>query len=180
MFHYSNKHCIGGISNTFTCSRFVPSKLIQGVKSVNIKNNQTTIWIIIAVLWIVCIVAGTTGHFVFGMCAGVPLMLLHMLLGVAKGGVVSKKFLIYPLAIWAVLWLISFILSGYFGNLFAGVMPTFTVLGVHPSFAPTIFLYWIGGQLTLNLGYYLLQDEWLSQEDWDSFCNKVKDMKEVK
>lgn len=59
-------------------------------------------------------------------------------------------------------------------------MPTFTVLGVHPSFAPTIFLYWIGGQFTLNLGYYLLQDEWLSQEDWDSFCNKVKDMKEVK
>ena len=59
-------------------------------------------------------------------------------------------------------------------------MPAFTVLGCHPSFAPTIFLYWIGGQLTLNLGLYLLQDEWLSQKDCDAFCDKVKGMKWVK
>ncbi len=45
----------------------------------------------------------------------------------------------------AVLWIASFILSGYFGDLFAGATPTFTILGFHPSFAPTIFLYWIGG-----------------------------------
>ena len=83
-------------------------------------------------------------------------------------------------AVWAALWLVSFILSGYFGDRFAGGMPAFTVLGFHPSFAPTIFLYWIGGQLTLNLGLYLLQDEWLSQKDWDAFCDKVKGMKGVK
>ena len=146
----------------------------------NISKHKDLLIVLIAVLWIACIVTGTMGHFVIGLCLGVPLMLLHMLLGVAKNGVVSKKFLLYPLAIWTVLWLVSFILSGYFGNLFANTMPTFTVLGFHPSFAPTIFLYWIGGQLTLNLGFYLLQDEWLSQKDWDDFCAKVKGMKEVK
>ena len=144
----------------------------------NIKKNATLIWVMIAVLWIACIVLGTIGQFVIAMCLGVVLMFLHMMLGMAKGGVVSKKFLIYPMVIWAVLWLVSFVLSGHFATEFAGVMPSFTVLGLHPSFAPTIFLYWIGGQLTLNLGFYLLQDEWLSQKEWDEFCAKAKEIKE--
>ena len=144
----------------------------------NIKKNATLIWVMIAVLWIACIVLGTIGQFVIAMCLGVVLMFLHMMLGMAKGGVVSKKFLIYPMVIWAVLWLVSFVLSGHFATEFAGVTPSFTVLGLHPSFAPTIFLYWIGGQLTLNLGFYLLQDEWLSQKEWDEFCTKAKEIKE--
>ena len=61
-----------------------------------------------------------------------------------------------------------------------GVTPTFTVFGLDPSFAPTIFLYWIGGQLTLNLGFYLLQDEWLSEKDWNDFCDKARMIKEGK
>jgi len=146
----------------------------------NIKNSKTAIWVLIAALWIAVIVLGTLGHFVVGMVLGVPLMFLHMILGISKGGVVSKKFLIYPMIIWAVLWIASFILSGYYADLFAGVMPSFTVFGLHPSFAPTIFLYWIGGQLTLNLGFYLLQDEWLSEKDWADFCTKAKKIKEGK
>ena len=144
----------------------------------NIKKYTTVIWAMIAVLWRACIVLGTKGQFVVAMCLGVVLMFLHMILGIAKGGVVSKKFLVYPMVIWAVLWLLSFILSGHYATAFAGVMPSFTVFGLHPSFAPTIFLYWIGGQLTLNLGFFLLQDEWLSQKDWDEFCAKAKNIKE--
>lgn len=143
----------------------------------NIKKHSTPIWIIIAALWIVCIVTGTTGHFVIGMVAGVPLMFLHMMLGVSKGGIVSKKFLIYPMLIWAILWIVSFILSGYYADMFMGTEPAFTILGFHPSFAPTIFLYWIGGQLTLNLGFYLMQDEWLTKDEWDTFCEKAKKLK---
>ncbi|MEG1773876.1 MAG: hypothetical protein RR320_03365 [Oscillospiraceae bacterium] len=146
----------------------------------DISKHGTLISILIAALWIACILAGTMGHFVIGMCLGVVLMFLHMILGVAKNGIVSKKFLFYPLGIWAILWLASFTLSGYFGNLFEGIPPTFTVLGFHPSFAPTIFLYWIGGQLTLNLGFHLFKDEWLSQKDWDDFCANVKQLEEVK
>ncbi len=144
----------------------------------NVRKHQTAIWLAIAVLWIFCIVSGTTGHFVWGLCAGVPLMYLHMMLGMAKGGVVSRKFMLYPMGIWAVLWIVGFILSGYYADLFMGVMPTFTVLGFHPSFAPTIFLYWIGGQLTLNLGFYLYRDEWLSDDEWEDFCKKANKLKE--
>lgn len=144
----------------------------------DLRKHTTLIWIMIAVLWIVCIVAGSAGHFVIGLVAAVPLMFLHMLLGVAKGGIVSKKFLVYPMLIWAVLWIASFILSGYYADKFMGTVPTFTFLGFHPSFAPTIFLYWIGGQLTLNLGFYLLRDEWLTKEEWEEFCKKAKKYKE--
>ena len=146
----------------------------------NISNKKTPIMITIAILWIACIYTGTIGKFVLGMCLGVVLMFLHMLLGVAKNGVVSKKFLLYPLTIWGIMWLVGFAMSGYYATMFDGIMPTFTIFGLHPSFAPTIFLYWIGGQLTLNLGLYLLQDEWLSQADWDAFCTKVNSIKEVK
>ena len=144
----------------------------------NTKKNQTLIWVLIAALWIACIVLGTIGNFVLAMCLGVVLTFLHMMLGMSKSGKLSKKFLIYPMVIWAVLWIVSFILSGHYATAFAGVMPSFTVMGLHPSFAPTIFLYWIGGQLTLNLGFYLLQDEWLSQKEWDDFCAKAKNIKE--
>lgn len=144
----------------------------------DIRKHRTLIWILIAILWIFCIVMGTIGHFVIAMVAGVVLMFLHMLVSIAKGGIVSKKFLIYPMLIWAVLWIVSFILSGYWADAFMGTMPSFTILGFHPSFAPTIFLYWIGGQLTLNLGFFLLQDEWLSQKEWDEFCAKANKIKE--
>ena len=67
----------------------------------NISKSKTPIAILIAILWIACIVTGTTGHFVVGMCLGVVLMFLHMMLGVAKNGIVSKRFLIYPMLTWA-------------------------------------------------------------------------------
>lgn len=86
----------------------------------DISKHKTLLIVLIAILWIACIITGTTGHFVLGMCLGVALMFLHMILGVAKQGKVSKQFLLYPLLIWAALWLVSFILSGYFGDRFAG------------------------------------------------------------
>ncbi len=65
----------------------------------------------------------------------------------------------------------------YFSVTFKGVFPAFTILGLHPSFGCTVFLYWIGGMLTLNLGLYLNRDEWLSQKDWDDFCKKARELK---
>ena len=146
----------------------------------NISDKKTPIMVLISALWLACIVLGTTGHFVIGMVVSVPLMLLHFMLGAAKNGVVSKKILMYPLCIWAVISMIGFILCGYYADVFSGVMPSFTVLGLHPSFAPVIFIYWIGGLLTLSLGFYMNRDEWLSQKDWDDFCEKAKKIKEGK
>lgn len=146
----------------------------------NISNLKTPIMLLISALWIILLVLAGTGHFVAGMVLSVPLMGLHFILGIAKKGVISKKFLIYPLLVWAILFIVSFILCGYYADAFAGVLPSFTVFGMHPSFAPVIIGYWLGGLLTISLGYYLLQDEWLSQKDWDEFCEEAKKIKEGK
>lgn len=143
----------------------------------DISKSRGLINVLIAVLWLVCIVLGTTGHFVLGMVFGVVLMFLYMLLGSTQKGVISKKFLIYPLLSWAVLWIASFLLSGYFGSMFAGKTPDWSFLGLHPAFAPTVFLYWIGGQLTLNYGLWKMKDEWLSEEDWEEFKAEMKKLK---
>jgi hypothetical protein len=139
----------------------------------NLAKVKTACIVLIAALWLGCMYLGWQDDFVLAMCLGVVLMFLHMLLGAAKDGVISKKLLFYPLVVWAVLWIASFILSKYFSDLFAGVMPSFTILGFHPSFAFTVLLYWIGGMLTLSLGFFFYKDEWLSEKDWEDFVKRV-------
>ncbi|ERJ79528.1 hypothetical protein HMPREF1987_02365 [Peptostreptococcaceae bacterium oral taxon 113 str. W5053] len=140
----------------------------------NIKGKENSLMGIMAVLWIVIMVLGWLNQHLIGMILSVCLMFIHMVLGVAKDGKISKKFLIYPILSWVVLWIISFSLSDYYSNVFAGKMPDYAIGGFHPSFAPTFYLYYIGGMLTLTVGYYLLQKEWLSEEDWKSFLKRVK------
>lgn len=144
----------------------------------NITKYKSAIMILIAVLWLLCMILGWTNNYVIAMCLGVILMFLHMMIGTAKNGIISKKFFIYPIVLWAVLWIIAFVLAEHYSVQFAGRMPDFTILGFHPSFAMTILPYWFGGMLTLNLGLYLFKDEWLSQKDWDDFKKRVNANKE--
>ena len=109
------------------------------------------------------------------MILGVVLMLIHIVLGAAHHDKLSKSFFRYPVLIWAIFWITSFLLSWYFSNKFAGQTPNFTILGFHPSFAPTVFLYWLGGMFTLSLGLYLKRDEWLSEKDWEEFRASVRE-----
>lgn len=146
----------------------------------NINGKRNIIMILIAVLWLVIMFLGWKGMFVPAMVLSVFLMLLHMILGVAKQGKISTKFLIYPLLIWTAVWIVSFLLSDHYAKEFAGIMPTFSVGGFHPSFAPTFFLYYIGGMLTLTVGFVVFQDDWLSAKDWDDFLETVKKNKEEK
>lgn len=145
----------------------------------NIKGKEDVLMVLVAILWLVIMVLGWLNQYLIGMILSVVLMLSHMILGVSKNGKISKKILFYPLLSWATLWIISFSLSEYFAKHFAGQMPSFTVGGFHPSFAPTFFLYYIGGMLTLTVGYVVFQNEWLTDKDWNDFLEKVKKNKEA-
>lgn len=50
----------------------------------DISKKKTLILVLISILWLACIILGTTGKFVLGMVVAVPLIGLHFLLGVAK------------------------------------------------------------------------------------------------
>ena len=142
------------------------------------EKNVTTIIILTTILWAVINVLGWLGYAMLGFYLGVILMLLYMVLGIAKNGVLSKKFFAYPMLTWAITWMLSFFLADHYATKFAGIKPSFTILGFHPSFASTVFLYWIGGMLTLTLGFMVYRDEWLVKEDWENFLEKINTLKE--
>lgn len=146
----------------------------------NIGNKRNSIIILVTLLWIVITLCGWTGKWFFGLISSVVLMLLYMMLGSARNGRLSKKLFLYPLLSWAVLWSLSFYFSKYYATVFSGKMPDFTILGFHPSFAFTILTYWIGGVLTLTLGFYYFSDEWLSEEDWNNFKIKIESINSAK
>lgn len=139
----------------------------------NIEKNKDGFMIFLTLIWVAITVCGWTGKWFIGLNLSVLLMLGYMMIGSAKKGKLSKKLLFYPLISWAVVWCIGFYYSQHYALMFNGVAPTFTILGFHPSFAFTILTYWIGGVLTLTLGFYYLSDEWLSQKDWDEFKAKI-------
>lgn len=139
----------------------------------DLRGKTTSFMVIMAVLWLIITVMGWKGYWLAGMILGLVLMLIHMVLGCAHKGKLNTKFLVYPLLCWLVLWAVSFVLSYHYGKLFAGEMPDFTILGFHPSFAWTVLTYWIGGVLTLNIGFILYRDLWLSDDTWEEFREKV-------
>jgi hypothetical protein len=147
------------------------------VNSIDLKDKETFLNVLLALLWAVITILGATGHYLAGMLFGVVLMLIYMMLGASKNGKLNKDLFIYPLLAWAVLWILSFILSDYYSAMFAGKKPDFTILGLHPSFAWTVLTYWIGGMVTLGYGFRKRADCWLSDEDWKAFKEKIAKLK---
>jgi hypothetical protein len=145
----------------------------------DLSSKKTAIIVITTILWLTINFLGWNDYYLVSMYLGVVLMLLYMMLGIAKQGILSKKLFFYCLIPWAVIWAASFTLADYYAALFAGAMPSFTILGFHPSFASIVVGYWIGGMLTLTLMYYNLKDEWLSQKDWDDFVKKIASIDET-
>lgn len=145
----------------------------------DLSSKKTAIVIITTALWLIITYLGWNNVYLVSMYLGVVLMLLYMMLGVAKQGKLSKKLLYFCLIPWAIVWTVSFYLADYYAALFAGVMPSFTVLGFHPSFAATVVGYWIGGMLTLTAMYMTYKDEWLSKKDWEDFLEKIQEIKET-
>ncbi len=140
----------------------------------SIRDKETGIILLITALWIVVTLSGWTGNWFLGLIAGTVMMFLHMVLGSAQKGIISKKLLLYPLGSWMVVWIIGFILTQKYALMFMDSEPAFSILGFHPSFACIVLFYWIGGVLTLTLGLVKHSEEWLSTENWDEFVNKVK------
>ena len=134
---------------------------------------DTTIVVLTAVLWAVTTALGLAGRGYLGMYFALGLLLLYAVHGAARRGRVSRRFLAYPLLAWIACWAVSFYLARHYADLFAGRTPGFTILGFHPSFAPTVLGYWIGGVLTLSVGFVLFRDDWLTEREWKEFKARV-------
>ncbi len=140
----------------------------------NIKNKETSLILMSTVLWVGVMLSGWYGQWYAGMFQGLLIMFIYMMMGSAKNGVVSKKLLGYPLLSWLILWSAGFYFTQKYALQFQDKVADFTILGFHPSFAFIVFFYWVGGVLTLTIGLNLFKNEWLSQEEWNAFKTKVK------
>jgi len=139
-----------------------------------IRNKETGLIILSTLLWITVMISGWKGQWYFGLFPGLMIMLIYMILGSAKNGVISKKLLMYPLISWFATWSIGFYMTQKYALQFQDKVADFTVLGFHPSFSFIVLLYWIGGVLTLTLGLNIFKDEWLSEQEWVDFKSKIK------
>ena len=144
----------------------------------NIGKYRTHVVLAMTVLWVAITLCGWFGKWYVGLYLSVLLMLLHMMLGAAHTGILSKKLLMYPLLTWGLVWGVGFYMAKLNSDAFMNIPPSYTILGFHPSFAWIILCYWIGGVLTLTLGLVKYKDLWLSDTDWDDFIKTVKHLNE--
>lgn len=137
-------------------------------------------WLIIlsTALWCVIAVLGWKNeNYLICLVLSVIIMGCYLILGSANKGIISKKFFIYPLLTWAVVWTAAFCLAAYFADVYAGVKPPL-VFGLHPALACIIGGFWFGGLLTILLGWHLHKDEWMSPDDWDAFVQEIQKLDE--
>lgn len=142
-----------------------------------VDNKRTAFMIITTILWCVAtVLAWNNDNYVICLVIGVVIMGIYYILGTANQGYITKGFLFYPIGCWAVIWAAAFILADYFSTAYAGVVPPFKVLGMHPSLACIVFGFWMGGVVTVLPGFVLKKDNWMSHKDWDNFLAKVKEI----
>lgn len=130
----------------------------------------------VAALWLAIPVLGMTGGWFAGLLLAVVLMALLAAWGTAHRGRPDRALIAYPIAPWALLWVVSFSMARMYGQRYAGVAPDFTILGFHPSFAWIVLGYWLGGVLVLTGGFYLRRDRWLSAERWEQFTERIAEI----
>lgn len=136
--------------------------------------NVSAVMVIIALLWIIIMIFGVTGNGGIGLYFTVALTCAYAVLGTVQKGNISKKLLIYPIGVWALAQVICIIGMNYYEALFRGIRPTFTILGMHPSYAFVVIFFWLAGVATWSVGLWIYRKEWLSASVWDDFINEIK------
>ncbi|MDO5301345.1 MAG: hypothetical protein Q4E76_02460 [Tissierellia bacterium] len=145
----------------------------------DLKGKYNAIFIVIGILWVALWVLAIADQYLAAFILSIVMMLLHLILGSANNEKIDKGYLIYPLLSWAVVWAIGFYLA-YANDLAAQVEAGKFFGGFHYSFGPVVYLYWIGGVLTLMVGYFFNRNRWLSDEQWNEFieeANRIKGKK---
>lgn len=133
-----------------------------------------SIMIFEAIAWIGTCIACMIG-WAWGWIFVVGLMVLgHILNGVHDNGVIDKKLLIYPIIPWFITYMIGMAGSVYYHLKFLDEIPSFYILGQHPSHFYMLIFYWICGILTICVGFIKNKEAWCSTERWENFKESIE------
>lgn len=142
------------------------------------KISATPVIVAIGALWIAIVLLGMLGSWFPALLLSVVLMVAHLVLGSAHDARIRLDLFFHPILTWAAVWLASFWLAEVFARADAGSAPILDILGLSPSFACIVFGYWLGGVVTLTLGFYARRRLWMDDVQWDEFKTTVARLNE--
>ena len=130
-----------------------------------------------AIGFIGCVVCGMLGNSWIWFFTLPIYPVVWILVGSSHKQVFSKKLLYYPWLAWVILYTIGIYGETICHLVFMDSAPPFNILGMHPGEFFTYFPYWIGGMLTIGLGFALKANDWCPKEDWNEFLAIVNSEK---
>lgn len=131
--------------------------------------------VINALGWILIVAACMTGFQWPSMYLIGFMVTALMINGASHKGGIDRRFFIYPIMIWFILYFVAMYGMQYFYFSLGDEVPPFLILGQHPSgfFMQTI--YWIGSVIVVTGGLLIGNKYFLPKQDWDEFLDMVKE-----
>ncbi|HOJ49229.1 MAG TPA: hypothetical protein PKW55_00260 [Spirochaetota bacterium] len=146
------------------------------------ENAKTILHVVNAILWIWLLIASWSKNedllkitfFVMPF-----IVFFYLLMGIEKRNEVKSPVpLFYPAITLFIVWVVSFYLVLSYRGI--SVDPSDFILGMHPSMAAALLIFWIGNLLTTALSYVLFFDESVDEKEWNDFLNEVSKYQKLK
>lgn len=134
--------------------------------------------LLLPVLWIIMILSVYFEIAFMGMYVAIIHAAINVTLGLAEGEKINKKlFLVFVIG-WSLVMTISVYGMVHYYNAFGNTVPTFTILGLHPSAFFLYVGYWLSNFVYLAGFFYFFRKTWLPDEKWDNFVKYAESLEE--
>lgn len=130
---------------------------------------QDKLILFLPILWIGMILFVYLDLGFIGMYLSIIHGMINALLGLVEGEKVNKKLFFVFVIGWGILMFAAITGMTYYYNFFGNEVPTFTILGMHPSSFYFYIVCWMGNLAYLSGFLYFFRDTWLSEEKWNTF-----------
>jgi|YNPMSStandDraft_2_1061718.scaffolds.fasta_scaffold09346_2 hypothetical protein len=143
---------------------------------------KTILHVVNALLWIWLIIASWSkdeGLLKITFFVLPFIVFFYLLMGIEKRNEVKAPVpLFYPAIVLFIVWVVSFALVlSYRG---VSVDTSSFILGMHPSMAAALLIFWVGNLLTTALSYVVFFDESVDEKEWEDFLNEVNKYQKLK
>ncbi|UUX35077.1 hypothetical protein [Fundicoccus culcitae] len=123
------------------------------------------------VLWIAMIVFVYMDLGFVGMYLTIIHGMINVILGLAEGEKINKKLSWIFVVGWGILMFVAITGMIYYYYYFGNNIPSFTIMGMHPSAFYFYAICWIGNLVYLGGFLYIFKDTWLPEKKWNDFVD---------
>ena len=140
----------------------------------NMRKLRDPIIIVTTILWGLTTVLGWNNeNYWICLLLCVPIIGGYASIGASNGGTLNKSFFMYPILPFMIVWALSFVGAHYYAVKYMGAVPPL-ILGFHPSLFCIVVGFWMGGLLTLLVGFVTKHDMWMSRQNWEDYKKAIQ------